>query len=191
MAIRRISGRITNKDGQSLGDAKVAADGNGDYRLYVNDLNSGAGSGTGVPASSTKMRYDDMNVSNGGIARDSSYVANTWTDVYSYSGSGLLYSFLVTNQSIDKFFYRLVVDSEEIFGSSGISGADLLGAALYNIVSIEDTFAHGIQIENKPLHWQGPLGYPLKYDTNVTIKVKSTDSGKKFHAGLVVLSKET
>jgi hypothetical protein len=158
------------------------------YRLCV-DGGSDSSPG-GMPFISDQLRYVDMNASNGGVARNTA-ITSTWTDIFSYSGSGLLFSFLVNLDTLANMEIRLIVDSNEIFGSSGISGVDVVSTALYGFAD-KSQWSQGIRRETSVFHWGGgAFNHPLKYDTSVTIKVRQPSGAKLFKAGLVVLTKET
>lgn len=187
MAIRRISGRITNKDGQSLGDAKVAADGSGDYRLYV-DTNS-IGNGAGVIGAFDKdLRHDDMNASNGGVARETN-IGTSFTDIYSYTGSGLICSFLFSLEDQDKWYVRLVVDGVDLFnGSTGLYTKDFSDNDVYHAES-DKVWAPSFRREGKTFFYEACR--PILYETSVAVKIRHEDSSKKFEGGLIILSKVT
>lgn len=156
------------------------------------DTNTGGGSGP--PCTSKKLRYDDMNASNGGINRDTN-VGGSWTDVYSYAGSGLLHGWEVTLESEDKWEIRLLVDGEEVFGSNGIKLDDIMNDDLYGLKADDDLvtghFGINLQMYKGKVFWTGPNNFPMCYKQSVVVKVRRPGGGKKFRAGLMVLTKES
>lgn len=163
-------------------------------RLKVDAAITSLGGG-GIMSWTPKLVYLDMNASSGGVSRNS--VINTnWTNVFSYSGSGLLSGWSLSLEDNKKWEIRLIVDSMEIFGSSGMSMLDFDDHAIYGLARDNGDMANsGINMNSKtsPIFWSGPLDFPISYSSNVTIKVKriNGENSKKFKAGLVVLTKET
>jgi hypothetical protein len=147
---------------------------------------------------SPKMRYDDMNAGSGGVARGTSIVQDAAeTTVYSYSGSGLFFGFQMKMQNAstppNDWEIFLSIDSNNIFGTGGISTIDM--TSVYNI---DATGPHqfdtlGVDIKGDSVYFETTHLSPIKYETNVTIKVKKTGSGgnKTFDGGLALLTKET
>ncbi len=155
----------------------------------------------GIATWSSKLRYVDMNVASGGIARGTSInVASGWNTIFSYTGSGKLASFVVNLDTTADWLVRLIVDGEEIFPSTGFLLQDLTTDTLYDL---DDTgksaeeglgFSHGLFVgSHATFHWKGSLDNPITYTSNVTIRIARNTgaAAKKFNAGLVILSKET
>lgn len=154
---------------------------------------------TGTGSYSNKLRYVDMNASNGGIARGTSVTNAAFVDVFSYSGSGYLVSFSITLETGADWDIRLVVDSNEIFlSSSGIPMNDLTSDNVHDMdgsgKSINENFADmGFYIGAHDIfRWSSPR-IPIKYTTSVVVKVKRSGAtaAKLFRAGLVCLTKDT
>jgi hypothetical protein len=146
----------------------------------------------GVPQLTSKLRVVDMNASSGGVARSTS-IGTTWTDIFNYSGSGLLTGFLVNFESETLWNIRLIIDTEEVFSSNGIAINDMVNSALYALDDGVDrnTPGFGIQLsDDHKFRWNSPLGLPIKYTTNITIKAKASSS-KQFRAGFITLTKDT
>lgn len=170
----------------------------GQNRLQVGTTITGISGGISASYSS-KLRYLDMNVSNGGVARATSITNSTWVDVFSYTGSGLLTNFLINIEEGNNWRIRLLVDSEEVFESTGLLTTDLSGDSVYDLdpsgKSIDENAGlYGLFLgAHDAFRWSGPLGIPVKYNSSVVIKVKreAGASTKKFQAGLVILTKET
>jgi hypothetical protein len=167
-------------------------------RLKVDALVTAIG-GSAVPSYSCKLRLLDMNVVNGGVARGTSVTNAAWVTVFNYSGSGLLSAFIVNLETKEDWLIRLVVDSDEIFGASGILTGDMHGDNLYDLEvsgSTDNNVGDGVGVyigEHDVFHFQGPLHIPIKYTANVQVLVKrNTGAGaKKFLAGLMTLTKDT
>lgn len=156
-------------------------------------------SGGVVSNFSSKLRYVDMNASNGGVARGTSITNAAWVDVFSYTGSGNLTNFLLNIEGSADWLVRLVVDGEELFGSAGLAINDVTGDSLYDLdpsgksVS-EDQDSFGVfQGTHDVFRWSGPLYIPVKYTSSVAIKITRAPgaAAKKFQAGFIILSKDT
>lgn len=144
-----------------------------------------------VPTINNSLRYDDMNGSTGGVNRETT-INTTWTNIYSYSGKGLLFGFAVVMEDEKKWYYRLVVDGQEIFGPNGIFYHDMEKDDIYDFMQGSNNNEHhiGILLSNKGFHWESPLQFPMRFATSVVLKVKHASSSKKFRGGLIALSKE-
>lgn len=142
-----------------------------------------------VPAIAPTYITEDMNASTGGVARETS-IGGTWENVYSVTGSGLFFGFLVTLEDEKKWRIRFIVDGNEIFGANGIKTDDLDDKDIYgyNFHNIDDRgydFHQGISLGEKTVAVQGPLGYPISYESSVVVKlIKDSGGSKKFRAGL-------
>ena len=139
---------------------------------------------------SKKYRIRDMNASNGGVAREST-IGATWTDVFSYSGSGNFYGFEVNLESYRLWYVRLVIDGEEIFdGSDGIYIGDFFDGDVYNFsTDRRNTKYSSFSIPDENFVWF-PI-YPIKYETSAVVKVRKSGGARKFYAGFVEISEET
>lgn len=167
-------------------------------RLDVDANISGINSPINLPGS--KCYYDDMNVANGGVARNTLVTNSSWTKVYEYSGgSGFLFFMNLTLEDHEKWQVRLVVDGHEVFGANGISTADLNDTQIYNLnFNDNDKFAQlfaNVNIgigKNDTFFWSGPVNYPVHYDSSVKIYVKrlAGEGSKRFRAGLITLQKD-
>jgi hypothetical protein len=143
-----------------------------------------------------KLRYVDMNASSGGIARGSA-VTTTWTDVYSYTGSGLLAGFILNIETFSDWKVRLIVDStEEIFDTNGITSNDMATDSIYDVDDVSDVnqaFLGLSKGSHDRIVFTAPTQMPIKYTSKIEIKLARLTGApsKKFQAGLVVLSKDT
>lgn len=144
----------------------------------------------GIPGS--KIRLDDMNVANGGVARGTSITSTvTYTTVYNYLGSGKLYSFLVTLEGnltgADPFNIKLEIDGVTV---SEVSTLDVATSTIWNLSAAGDESNMGVSVANNTFRYKAPEG--LTYATSVKVSVKKAAGGSKlFRAGLVHLTKET
>lgn len=152
-----------------------------------------------IVTTNSKLRYLDMNVANGGVARGTSVTNAAWVDVFNYSGSGLFFSFRLTLQDSTHWEIRLLVDGEEIFGSAGITTNDIVGDALYDMdtsgKSMDELFyGPGLFLgSHDQITFSGPNLYPIRYATSVNLKVKRAagQAARAFRAGLMVISQAT
>lgn len=146
---------------------------------------------------SNKLRYEDMNATTGGVARDTAISVGPAVKVYEYSGSGLFLGFLISleNYENDGYRIRLVVDTtNEILGPTGISTLTITNKDLYMwekkaYADQVTPFILGIHPAEKGIRFQTPL--PIAYSSKIEIYVEKISGGsKKFQAGLAVLTKE-
>jgi hypothetical protein len=146
---------------------------------------------TSVPSWSKKLRYEDMNASTGGIARGTNVTGAAFTTLYSYNGTGYIAGILINVETFTDWEFRLEVDGDVIYS---LTTTDLTTDTLYDVDDITDVNQAYLGL-SKSSHdrfvWHSPLGSPLYYGSNVTVKLKKTAGSKKFQAGLIILSKET
>lgn len=151
----------------------------------------------------SKLRYDDMNVSTGGIARGTSVTAASgWNQLYSYTGSGQLMGVIISLETKDDWQIRIVVDGEELFGTGtgeGILSTDLHTDSIYD----SDTSGRSVPELDQDVglywgahdrfQWVGPVLIPVTFTTSVKVYVKRSTGAatKKFQAGFVVIEKKT
>lgn len=157
------------------------------------------GGGEIVPSVTPQIEYEDMNVSAGGIARGTTIVAGAgWSKIYEYVGKGLFMGLLTTVQDLggtssNFWSVRLVCDSNEIFGSGGLSLRDISHNQTYNFntgTTPSPTFA-GLNIVQNTFRWTAPNDLPLSFKTSVQIYIQRTGSvNKVWRAGLSVLLKK-
>lgn len=183
-----MSGQI-DKGMQIDGATDNTAIGNVGDRLKVDVAFSGTGFSNNTWTST--LSYDDMNVSNGGIARKASVATSTnWTTTYARSGSGNLGGIVLTLETFVGWEFRLVVDGTVVFS---FVDTDITTDSLYDLD--DPTFSSAIGLSqgaHNKFIWHPPLNYPLRYSTSVTVQVRRPiANAKKFEAGLVILSKDT
>ncbi len=150
-----------------------------------------------IPSTNHNLRYDDMNASTGGVARGTIVPITGWTQVYSYTGTGIVFSFLLNIEEKSSWRVRLVVDGHEIFGSNGMLMGDLVSDTAYDLddagsplSSNEGNFGLSLE-EHDRFVWNCPNSFPIRFDTSVQLLVQRISTTKKFQAGLIILTKET
>jgi len=189
---------IVIEDGQDLNGkrASIETKPNGKNGVHViAEIQATDGS---IPSVSSKLRYTDLNASVGGVARGTSITNAAWVDIYSYTGSGLIFSTVINLEDKNNWQIRLVVDGEEIFGSDGIFSTDLDNDASYNLDEAGSSLSPnegnvGLSLEEKErIVWTCPSSFPVRYRTSFEIKIKRVagQNAKKFNAGLLVSTRE-
>ena len=173
------------------GDTDDTLIGNVGDRLKVDAAFSG---NVPFPSMTNKVMWDDMNATTGGVARDT-LIGSTFTNVYSHSGSGFLFGFLITLEEEKKWAIQLNVDGVDLFiGAGGILTNDLDNDNIYGFkFKIDDKASEqttlGFSLKKNTVFFE--TSHPIRFTSNVTIKVKKADGGdKKFRAGLVMIHKD-
>lgn len=180
------------------GDINSILDSSGIRRLAADAQVTIVPSTGTVPSVDKKLRYVDMNTSSGGVARGSSITSSAYTTVFSYSGTGLLFSLLLNLEVKNNWDIRLIIDGEDIFPSPGISTTDLTSDSVYDLDDAgsplstnEGNFGLSLE-EHDRFVWNCPNSFPIRYASSVKVQVKViSGASKKFNAGLIILSKET
>lgn len=137
------------------------------------------------------LRYIDMNVASGGIARLTSLSGGTWTTIFSYSGSGYIAGCVVNTDTFADWEFRLTVDSQVIFS---LASNDIATDAIYDLDDVTDSNQGYLGVSNgnhDKLLWHPPLNYPLYYSSSVLFEIRKNGAAKNFQAGLMIMSKET
>ena len=146
-----------------------------------------------VPSWSKNLRYIDMNAGTGGIARLTSIATSaTWTNIYSYSGSGFLAGLLLNIETFTGWEFRLLVDGQVVFD---LTDSDISGDTGYDLDDIGDFNQSYLGI-SKGSHdrflFHSPMNSPIYYGSSVVVQIRRPTAGaKKFQAGIIILSKET
>jgi hypothetical protein len=139
----------------------------------------------------TNFNYDDMNASTGGIARGTTFVVGTATTLYSFTGAGAIYGFILNLAGLPgNYKLNLIVDGGQVFGTSGITTTDLNSNAVYDIggVNTDNLGFLGFAFVDKSLRWSTPGGGQVAFNSSVVLKVTQTSGGaSKFNAGLIGL----
>lgn len=139
----------------------------------------------------SKLAYDDMNATNGGVARGTA-ISTSYTTIYNKSGSGYIFGFTVSFEGniigADEFILKFIVDSLTV---AEISTADIGTNAIYAAGSELDALIWGFQVANNNVTFKTPGGGGLRYNSTVQVQIKkASGSNKQFRAGLMVLTKE-
>ncbi len=140
------------------------------------------------------LSYEEMNASNGGVARDT-FIAGTFVDVYNktVSGGGLLHGFTFGLEGPDQWYFRLLIDSVDVwFGTTGIYTADMESGNIYGIDKGTPTrpYVLGFGRDGNTFRFHGPGGHPIAFTSNVTIKAKTETLllNKRFRGGFLARS---
>lgn len=137
------------------------------------------------------LKYYDMNASSGGVARET-LIATTFTNLFSYTGSGLFIGFRLTMEDKNNFLIRLIIDGEDVFiGSTGIDLTDVSGKNLYGWewADVADDASIGMDANDETFSFTSPLSYPIGFSSSAVIQAKHRSGSKKFRAGLVALQR--
>lgn len=135
-------------------------------------------------AASGDLVYRDMNVSTGGVARDTE-IGGTFTTLYSFTGSGALIAFLARLDKSDKenWEVRVVVDGSNLL--------QVLTADIKEVYELDDdAFAQllGVTVKGDGFRFAAPSGQILLFNTSVQIQVRKVEgSPRKFRGGLVAI----
>lgn len=151
-----------------------------------------------IPTVGKYLRYVDLNASVGGIARGSNVTNAAWTRVYSYTGSGLIFSMVLNVEDKKNWLVRMVVDGEEIFSSSGFATSDLVGDTAYDLDDAGSPLSTsegniGLSLEEHDRFiWVCPNSFPIRYDSSVVLYLRRAPAAatKKFNAGLLVTTRQ-
>lgn len=143
----------------------------------------------------SKTRIVDMNASSGGVARGTNITStSTYTTLFNYSGTGQLFSFLVTFEGnlvgADAFNIKLEIDNVIVLE---ISTADVGTNTLYNLLTDGDESTMGMALDTNVFRFAAPHGIGLYYGSSVKVSIKkvSSTAAKAFRAGMVYMTKET
>jgi hypothetical protein len=145
-----------------------------------------------------------MNASTGGVARDTLITNAAWVKLYEYTGSGKVAAFQLNLEDEAKWQVRLVIDSNEIFETSGsgngVSTIDMNSNSIYSLSSDNHNkyssllSGFNITLDHDDIFiFGGLLGKPIYFDTSVKIYAKRAagEASKKFRAGIIAIEKTT
>lgn len=155
-------------------------------RLKVDALSNG-----GVLTTPNNVQFLD-----GTLTRDTQPVLNTWTNVYSYTGSGKFYGAIVNLEAAgagesDKWSINVVVDSTlKIFGTNGILCDDIVNNNFYDIKDLLWLDFGGLGFHDNTFRLDFKNN-PIQYTTKIEVQVYRTTTLKKFKACLVKLTKDS
>jgi hypothetical protein len=132
--------------------------------------------------------YEEM-----ALARDFIVTAlSGWNTVYSYSGAGQFYGFLINLEGGygETWSVRVVIDTKEVFGANGIYYPDIGDNNIFDIKDITTTT--GARVLGITAHdncFQYSPNAPIDFTTSVAIYVKKTGANKKVRASLINIAK--
>lgn len=149
----------------------------------------------GAPSSfSKKLRYRDLNVANGGIARGTT-ITTAWSTLFTRSGSGLFTGVTVNGSTMtSNWAFRFLVDGEEVFPSTGLLTSDMNSLNIYNLgTTTTNTTTQGLNVavNSSSFFFTSPAYAPIAYSTSISVLARATTGTKTFNAGLIVLTEET
>lgn len=143
----------------------------------------------------SKIRYDDMNVASGGVARGTGINSTSaYTVLYNYTGSGQIFSFLVGFEGnligADNFNVKFEIDGVTVFT---VDTNDIGTGNLYNLNTVQDEQAMGFSLTSNVLRFTSPKSGGLYYASSVKVSIKKATSAtsKQFRAGAMYLTKDT
>ena len=151
-----------------------------------------------IPSVGKKLRYADMRVAEGGVARNTSVTNAAWTQVFAFSGMGIMTSAMLNFEVKDDWLIRAVVDGEEVFGSAGLSTNDLISDSAYDLDAAgspispnEGNFGLSLEEHNRFV-WVCPAGFPIRFETSVAWYARRAPgaAAKLIRGGLFILTKE-
>jgi len=130
------------------------------------------------------MGFHDMNVANGGIAREA-IVPATWTDLYSYTGDGVFFCFMVNYENDSKFWTRVLIDGlyYPLFGTTGVGSKELKDNNIYDIKDLSPMSVCGLALHDHAVRWEPKYG--ISFNTSFKVQARYEDGNKKFRAGFV------
>lgn len=167
-----------------------------EQRLWVDAKITAFPAGS-IQSWSSKLKYLDMNASNGGVARLTPITNTTWVNVFSYSGSGYLSGFLLNVETFPLWRFRIIVDGSDIMiDSNGMLTDNMTDDNIYDLdvdLDVSQTSVGMSKGSHDRILFNPPLGTPIYFQTSIQIQLKrDTGAGnKKFQAGLIIMSKET
>lgn len=140
----------------------------------------------------TKIRFDDMNASTGGVARDTTISSTvTYTRLYSYIGAGHLFAFTVSFEGnllgADPFNIKLEIDGVTCFE---LNTLDIGTNTFWNLSSHGDEATMGLSVAKNTFRFSQKNG-SLYCTSSLKIYIKKAAGGsKRFRGGMVYLTKE-
>lgn len=139
------------------------------------------------PSVDYHLRLDDMNATNGGVTRGTS-ITTSWTTIYSYTGSGHVFSFFINPANSSGYKFRLIIDGYDIFGANGILNTDADSGSAYDLLDVDvDIHMASIFVWNNSISWNFPV--PISYSSSVVIRMATASGTGTFRSGLIKLTK--
>lgn len=179
--LQKIINKVIGVKNFLLGGTDATTIGNTGDRLKVSaDIVSTSGNVS--PAFSPKVRVDVLTT-------DVVLTTGSFTNIYTYSGTGLLHGFNVEFNNIN-VIVRLQIDGETIF--SGVTIATLNGLLGTGNDAARRQAGGGIVTSSATIDWS--LKHPIKFSSNVTISADGNGGilfSRSFDQGIIYISKET
>jgi hypothetical protein len=149
----------------------------------------------GINTVGSTLRYDDMNATNGGVARNTTVNNTTYTTVYNYTGSGIIFNWVLNLENANNWRIKFIVDGVNIFPSPFLSTADMASDIAYDLEYDSDSISPllvGLSHEEiERITWSCPSGFPVRFNSSVQIQVIRITTTGRFRAGLITLTKDT
>lgn len=136
-----------------------------------------------------KFSYDDAT-----LARGTSVNPTSWVTTYEYTGSGLVYGFLMNLEGASgaegsRWYFDLLIDNAfSVFGTNGMLFSDLTDGNIYDSLSGTDSFC-GVNTDTNLVKVDFQM-FPIYFSSNIKTRVRRITSSKKFRAGLIKISKD-
>ena len=150
---------------------------------------------SGMATINSKLRFDDMNVANNGVARGTTITSASWRQVYAYIGKSITHGWILNLETKDHWLVRFVCDDEEIFSSSGMLLEDIYIDGAWDLDNPASDYSYsGVGVFygiHDKLIYNGPnnLGLTCLSSVRIFVRRETGDSNKKFNAGLITISK--
>lgn len=134
---------------------------------------------------SNNLIFEEMT----GISRNS-IISSSFTDIYNYSGSGLLFGYMANVEDVNNTYMRVLIDGNYVlFGSTGVLYGDLASNNIYDLQDIgSSTDFSGFALHDNALR----VSYkqPILFNSNVTIQLRHATGGKRYRAGIINIAKD-
>lgn len=136
-----------------------------------------------------RLAYEDAT-----LARETTINPTAWVDAYSYTGSGLLYGFLLNLEGASGaegsrwYFDALIDNTFSVFGTNGMLFSDLTDGNIYDSFSGTDDFS-GLNTDSNLVKLDLET-FPIYFATSLKIRIRRVTSARKFRAGLVKIGKD-
>lgn len=146
-----------------------------------------------LPTISSYLRYEDMGVATGGLARGTDIdPSDGFVTTYAYSGCGVFIGFLVTLEDQNRWEIRLEIDGQQILSvlTNDLRQSNVYG---YDFDDREDMEPGrlGFYLSQNTVYFEAPQNSSIPYNSSVIVQLrKASGDEKEFRGGLAVLTKE-
>lgn len=136
-----------------------------------------------------KLAFEDAT-----LTRETSVSPTAWVDAYSYTGSGLLYGFLLNLEGASgaegqRWYFDVLIDGTfSVFGTNGMLFSDLTDSNIYDSFSGTDDFS-GLNTDANLVKMDFET-FPIYFSTSIKVRIRRITSARKFRAGLVKIGKD-